>query len=200
MLANEPVASIARRTSLPLFTVGHRLTNDPIRRILLPTDFSEHARDALAHAKALAHAYAASLDVLHVLERPQYVALNATDMLAMSDATLPERKARRRIETFLGTVNGSPVDTRIHVDHGDVADCIGHFADQHATDLVVLSTHGVIGQPTRPLGSVAEKVLRRIARPTFLTRAFGRSAAEPASSMSSDGAAGGTPRVDPKLS
>jgi nucleotide-binding universal stress UspA family protein len=200
VLASDPIATITRRADVPVFVVEHRSIQTPIRRILVPTDFSEHARGAFEHAKALARLYNASLDVLHVLERPQYVALNTTDMLAMSDATLTERKARRRAETFAASVNGEPVSTRVHVRHGDAADCIGHFMDETPIDLVVLSTHGVIGRPTHPFGSVVEKVLRRVAHPVFLTRAFGGSVVESLRSASgSDGAVGSTPSVDPKL-
>lgn len=200
LLASRPVASMARRLDIPLFVVGHRPIDQPIRRILVPTDFSEHARSALAHAKALATIYDASIDVLHVLERPQYVALNATDMLAMSDATIPERKARRRSEAFVDSINGTRVGTEVHLDHGDAPDCIGHFVDRHSIDLVVLATHGVIGQPNHPLGTVAEKVLRRVTQPVFLTRAFGRSivAATPSTNVRSDGATGQTPNINPQ--
>ena len=200
VLASDPIATITRRADVPLFVVEHRPIQTPVRRILVPTDFSEHARDAFAHAKALARLYNASLDVLHVLERPQYVALNTTDMLAMSDATLTERKARRRTETFAASLDGEAVPTRVHVRHGDAADCIGHFVDETPIDLVVLSTHGVIGRPTHPLGSVVEKVLRRMAHPVFLTRAFGASVVGTLPSASgSDGAVGGTPRINPQL-
>jgi nucleotide-binding universal stress UspA family protein len=41
-----------------------------IRTILHPTDFSEHSKNALQLASALARDYGARLVVLHVLERP----------------------------------------------------------------------------------------------------------------------------------
>lgn len=174
-LASAPVRCLVQQATIPVFVVEHECTPDAFRRILVPTDFSEHARGALAHAKALAALYDASIDLLHVLERPQYVALNSTDLLSLSDATLTERKARRRVETFYESLNSVHVPARLHLAHGDAADQIGHFVDEHAIDLVVLSTHGVIGRPQRPLGSVVDKVLRRVAHPVFLTRAFGHS-------------------------
>ena len=198
VLASEPIACIARHTEVPLFVAGHQSDEEAVRRILVPTDFSQHARTALAHAKVLAALYNATVDVLHVLERPQYVALNATDLLAMNDATLPERKARRRTQTFVDSVDNASAPTRIHLDHGDAPNRIGHFVDEKAPDLVVLSTHGVIGQPSHPFGTVAEKVLRRVTRPVFLTRAFGRSLVRKPfpSGPQSDGAAGGFPHLD----
>lgn len=39
-----------------------------LEQILVPTDFSEPARKALAYGQALAAAFGASLDVLHVVQ------------------------------------------------------------------------------------------------------------------------------------
>lgn len=194
VLASDPVRALAERMPIPVFVVEHAPTPTSFRRLLVPIDFSEHSREALAVAKSLAALYDASLDVLHVMERPQYVALNPTDLLALSDATLPERKTRRRLQSFLAATPGPEVPARLHLLHGDAADQIGHFADEHAIDMVVLSTHGVIGRPQHALGTVADKVLRRVARPVFLARAFGTSLI-PTPLSSSDGAPGGTPNL-----
>ena len=174
-LASSPMRALAEQADVPLFVVAHHPAAAHFRRILVPTDFSDHAQSAFEHAKELADLYGAELDVLHVMERPQYVALSATDMLALSDATLPERNAQRRIDDLIKTAGGPDVPIRTHFRHGDAADQICHFADEHPIDLVVLSTHGVISRRHHPLGNVADKVLRRVKTPVFLTRAFGRS-------------------------
>ncbi len=185
-MASDPVRTLVERAEIPVFVAARSGRPVSFRRLLVPIDFSEHSRAALQHAKYLADLYGASLDLLHVIERPQFVALNPTDMLAFSDATLTERKTRRRIETFMEETNGVEVPARLHLAHGDAADQIMHFASEHPVDLVVLSTHGVIGRPQHPLGNVADKVLRRVACPVVLTRAFGHSLL---SSSSSDGSA-----------
>lgn len=174
-MASPSIGTLAVDAEIPLFVVEHCADAANFRRILVPTDFSDHARLALQHAKALADLYDASIDVLHVMERPQYVALNATDMLSLSDATLAERNAKRRLDDLLANTIGQDVPVRTHVLHGDAADQICHFVNAHPIDLVVLSTHGVISGATHRLGNVADKVLRRVTVPIFLTRAFGRS-------------------------
>lgn len=174
-LASAPVRALAEDSDVPLFVVGHRTESTPFRRILAPTDFSDHARSALRHAQELAALYGASLDVLHVLERPQYVALNATDMLALGDATITQRKAQRRLDTLVADLEPPAVPVQTHLRHGDAADQICHFVDEHPVDLIVLSTHGVISRSHHRLGNVADKVLRRVTCPVFLIPAFGRS-------------------------
>jgi nucleotide-binding universal stress UspA family protein len=44
------------------------LSHDPIRRILVATDFSENAGVALGWATRLANAHGASIEVLHVVD------------------------------------------------------------------------------------------------------------------------------------
>lgn len=190
-LASEPVRPFITDLAVPVFVTSHRVMpchsvgvkpGTPSRRILVPTDFSENARVALRQAAAMAQEMNAEIDLLHVMERPQYVALNSTDMLALSDATLPERKARRRalkeanqVSDAVMTESGgySPVDINVHIRHGDAADQIGQFAAQEDVDLLVMSTHGTISREHHPLGHVVERVLRRVPRPVFLSRAHG---------------------------
>ncbi len=174
-LASSPVRALAEQADVPLFIVARYSDAADFRRVLVPTDFSDHAQSALEHAKELADLYGAELDVLHIMERPKYVALNTTDMLALNDATLPERTAQRRLDTLIDAAGGPDVPVRTHCRHGDAADQICRFTDEHPIDLVVLSTHGTISRRHHPLGNVADKVLRRVTTPVFLTRAFGRS-------------------------
>lgn len=173
-LASEPTHTLVKQLPMPVYVVERSGGQTP-KRILVPTDFSSHALAALEHARALARRFGAQIDLLHVMERPQYVALNATDLLSLSDATLPERKARRRAMHAVDDASIDQIAVNVHIRHGDAADQIGHVAREHDSDLLVLSTHGTISRTHHPLGHVAEKVLRRIARPVFLTRAFGPS-------------------------
>lgn len=190
-LASSPLRSVVEGSRAPVYVVGHR-SPASVRRILVPTDFSEHARLALAHADALASLYGASLDILHVLERPQYIALNTTDLLALNDATLTERKAHRRVQSFLASVGGTAATARTHLRHGEAGDTISRFLNDEPIDLVVFATHGTLSRPTHALGTVADRLLRRVACPVFLTRAFGHSLVDLPPS-GSDGLPTGTP-------
>ena len=173
-LTDPDTAALVRQAQCPVLTVANDRQQPPAR-ILAPIDFSLHAQTALAHAKTLAHYYGATLHALHVVEVPHYVALNATDMLALSDAKLPERKARRRLEAFVQDTGGPSVPVRSHVMHGDAAEHISTFAEHHHADLVTLASHGVLARRAQPLGNVARKTLRRLSTATLLLRAFGTS-------------------------
>jgi nucleotide-binding universal stress UspA family protein len=210
-LASDPTRRFVTDLSVPVFVTGRSvMACDPVgarhdapsRRILVPTDFSENSMSALRHAFGMAAELDAEIDVLHVMDRPQYVALNATDMLALSDATLPERKARRRVKSLIPTGTSLPA-VNVFIRHGDAADQIGQFATERDSDLLVMSTHGTISRKQHPLGHVVERVLRRVARPVFLARAFGTSLVPgdrwALGAAASDGAPGSAPEVaDPE--
>jgi nucleotide-binding universal stress UspA family protein len=183
-LKSSVIAALIENAGVPILTVGAAgaLNAVRFRQILVPIDFSRASQCALKHAKALAALYDATLDILHIMDRPQYVALNATDMLALSDATLPERQTKRRLQTFVEETPGPSVTTRLHVAHGDAAAVIGSFANEHHSDLVVLSSHGQTRQREHPLGTVAGKLVRRLPQSMFIVNAFGPSLIADASS------------------
>lgn len=193
VLSSTPVRSLAEQMDVPLFVAEQESDPSSFARVLVPLDFSPAAVDALRQACLLASLYGASVDVLHVLERPQYVALNATDLLAMPDATHPERAAHRRIDAALDDVDTRGVSIRTHVLHGDAADRIAHFVREQGSDLVVLSSHGAIGRRRQSLGSTVKKVLHRVTRPAVLTRAFGHSLLDPPAPAGADAAEGTAP-------
>ena len=116
-----------------------------IRQILCPTDFSETARRAIAHATAIARWYGASLTVLHVCDSSGAMIGRIREQIAASCAE--------------ATASGVPV--HVFVDPGRPAAAIVDRAASMAADLIVIGTHGAGGFEHLVLGSVAEKVLRK---------------------------------------
>ncbi len=136
----------------------------PLKRILVPYDFSACAEVALAQAVALARRLEARLDVLYVSEMP--IALTAS--AAAADAWLDEAARRRDMEKLLGDLRRAGVASC----DGDVvagvpADTIVQYADSGRYDLVVMSTHGRTGFRRWWMGSVAEQVVRRARIPVL---------------------------------
>ena len=134
-----------------------------VRRILVPTDFSETADAALAYAKTLATTLGASLHLLHVFQDPcaaipfvpETYAPPPPDLRehALDDAwdQLHDRLDSREHKRFAGT--------RAVVE-GLAALEIVRYADHHGIDLIVMGTHGRRGVAHLFLGSVAEHVVR----------------------------------------
>jgi nucleotide-binding universal stress UspA family protein len=122
-----------------------------IRKILYPTDFSSHSNQAYFHAVTLAESHGADLTIMFV-HTSAFRAPEGTSRDSDRDYWRDQLEQIR------------PVDARIPVRHvlieGDPATEIVRHAEESATDLIVMGTHGRSGLERLLMGSVAEKVMR----------------------------------------
>lgn len=132
----------------------------PIRTILHPTDFSEHAEQAFQLASCIARDQGARVIVLHVGEQ---------------SPTPPD--LRKSLEEQLGRVQAP--DAKVRVDHrleqGMPDSEILRVAQETNCDLIVMGTEGKMGigrtvLPGRWVGSVAGKVLRSASCPVVVVK------------------------------
>src|SRR5262245_26546652 len=133
-----------------------------IHRILVPTDFSEHAKQAIEYAAAFSQKFEAPLDLLHVYASPVipvpdgYVIVSATelaDLRVRLSEGLDKDKARAE---SLGAVKVETV-----LAEGTAWQQIVETAKQRDCDLIAMGTHGRSGLSHLILGSTAEKVVRK---------------------------------------
>ena len=136
-----------------------------IRRILIPIDYSDNSKAALAYGAELAVTFGASLDIVHVWDRPTYVA-DAVMVQRPGEAHKPigeliRENAQHDMAEFMSSItlpSGVPVQTRLL--SGDPAATLIAELKKAEHDLVVLSTHGRTGFAHLLLGSIAEKLVR----------------------------------------
>ena len=139
-----------------------------LRRILVPTDFSPCAEQALAHAAFLARGYGASIDLAHVIPVAPGYPLAGVRAEDTEDAAEVERRLREIVDDEgLGNV-----DVRTHVTRGEdgVGTTLLDTASNVDADLIVLGTHGRRGMRRLFLGSEAEEVIRGSDRPVLAVR------------------------------
>ena len=153
----------------------------PVRKILVPTDFSHHAQEAIRWAVDLAQRYdATSLTLVHV-NQPIPWPTGPEGMLFMSDDLLTRLRAElaATLEKARGdvAVSGGPVETALL--DGVAATEIVELARRGGFDLVVMGTHGRTGIKHALLGSVAEKVVRRAPCPVLTVRLPGQKSEAP---------------------
>jgi len=179
LLLGSVAEEVVRFAPCPVFTV--RDQNEPVsirpfRRILVPIDFSGHARVALAHAKELALLYGAELQIQHVFEEVVHPAFYVTGRTSIFEfMPQPQREATRQIQELLDTVVGNQYPAEIYLKEGHPAQEIVNFVGEHGTDLIVIATHGLTGIEHFLLGSVTEKVVRMASCPVFTVKGFGKS-------------------------
>lgn len=143
-------------------------------RILLPTDFSEHARHAKDYAVALAREFGAELLVIHVVQLYSYVVdfgmENARQYEAIS-GTL-----QKLLDGLLEELAAEPIQVTGRLVQGDPTAEIVRVATDEACDLIVMGTHGRGALEHVLLGSVAERVVRKAPCPVLTVRLPGHGA------------------------
>jgi|SRR6185503_18607069 len=130
------------------------------KHILVPTDLSEGAEQALDYACELARTLGAQIHLLNVISIPALgvpelgVALTASmiDDIVVGNQDAIDQLARTRC-------NVAPIG-QVMVRTGDARDVINQTARELGVDLIVMGTHGRRGLSRALLGSVAENVVR----------------------------------------
>lgn len=139
-----------------------------ISKIVVPTDFSDAADNALTYGIELAKKAKAELQILHI------------NQVAMVDATMPAETYQLFVkeieeqtkENFARLEKLISVHTELtysmHSRYGFVADEICDFSQKHETDLIVMGTTGASGLEEILVGSNAASVVVRTNVPVMV--------------------------------
>ena len=146
-----------------------------IKKILLPTDFSEGSEAAVSYVLSLAGKYDAHIDILHIIHEfgdmtDFYVPHISYDVMekGMEDA------ARNNMENFCRENVEGKAEFEIHTRKGTPFLEIIQAARDLQSDLIVMGTHGRTGIDHILFGSTAEKVVRKSPIPVMTVRAEGK--------------------------
>ena len=142
-------------------------TRTTIDRILFPTDFSPFSAHALRHAMALARRFKARLKAVHVI--PHVFPAGDSDYFAAPWLMTPEtrKNVEEEMRRFLAPVREARINHETEVCEGDPWREVVSLAEEMPADLVVMGTHGRGGLEHLFLGSVAEKLIRRLPCPVL---------------------------------
>jgi nucleotide-binding universal stress UspA family protein len=150
-----------------------------IRRIMVPIDYSQNSQIALSYASELATSFGASLDIVHVWDRPTYVT-DAVMVQRPGEAHKPigeliRENAQKDMNEYLASVTlPSGVSAESRLLSGEPAAALLGELKKGEHDLVVLSTHGRTGFAHLLLGSIAEKLVRLSPVPVLTVPVPGR--------------------------
>ena len=128
-----------------------------LKRILVPTDFSETSEAALRYGTELARRFTARLYLLHIVENPGDAA-EAGDPIGLFETM--QAAAHDRLGKLLTTEQLQEFRPERTMRLGVAADEIVRYAQEHEIDLIVMGTHGRRGVARALMGSVAERVVR----------------------------------------
>jgi nucleotide-binding universal stress UspA family protein len=140
-------------------------------RILVPIDFSEHCKKALAYAIPFAQQFKASIDLLYVVEPAVYPADFSFGQVGFPSVEdeLRQRGAEE-LESLIRNDIGTRVQARCIVRTGKAFNEIGQHAKEESVDLIIIATHGHSGMEHVLFGSTAEKVVRYAPCPVLVVR------------------------------
>jgi nucleotide-binding universal stress UspA family protein len=136
-----------------------------IKRIALPTDFSETAGVALEYAIDLTKKFNAELALIHVLEEGAYAGIFApsdkTEYVLREQAQLKLQEEAHRLEKDHG------ISVSQQVLSGRIYDQIIEGARNAEADMIIMGTHGVAGWAEFFVGSNAFRVVTQSACPVL---------------------------------
>jgi universal stress protein A len=148
-----------------------------LRKILVPTDFSESARRALDYGLSFARDYKAELILLHVVEAVPVG--YASDLFPVPVAEMYQEVsafARSELAKLAAEASAQGVTARERVLQGKPSAEIVRLAAEEAVDLIVLGTHGKDLLDQAIFGSTTERVVRKAPCPVLTCRALERPA------------------------
>ena len=131
-----------------------------MKKILVPTDFSDQASYAFEVALSIARKSGAMLHLYHVIEIPDYPEI--TDIIAYR--TLGSTNVLEEIEKKLAQTaeweECRDIEIAYSVDFDTPYEKIARKADDEQFDLIVIGSHGRQGIDRILVGSTAEKVIQ----------------------------------------
>jgi nucleotide-binding universal stress UspA family protein len=132
----------------------------PIKKVLIPIDFSSNAKKIFLSGVEMAKQFDAQIHILYVAQTLQNYEGFFVPHRPISELEGElVQGAERKMEAFLAENQGA-VRCQSKVLLGDVAEEIVNYARQENIDMIIMGTHGYKGLERALFGSVAEKVVK----------------------------------------
>jgi universal stress protein A len=140
------------------------------KHLLVPTDFSEGAEEALNYACELARTFGATVHLMHVIGIP---ALGVPELGVAVTSTMIDSLTRENeiaLEELADRKRNLAPFGQVLLRTGDARDMINQTAKEVGADLIVMGTHGRRGISRALLGSITETVVRTAPCPVLTVR------------------------------
>jgi Universal stress protein UspA and related nucleotide-binding proteins len=143
-----------------------------IKKILVPTDFSETSRYAMEYAIEFAKSFNAELKIVHVIfDESQIVAFYLPQVTFQNLDQELEESAKKQMDEFISSFPElKNVNYSVKMLKGTAFIEIISEAKEYDADLIIIGTHGRTGLEHVLFGSTAEKVVRKAHCPVFTVK------------------------------
>ena len=141
-----------------------------MKKILVPTDFSDQAENALKVAAQLAKTHNAEIYLLHILEIPLHEVDAMSSHSALPEAVYFMKMAHKKFENLLNQDYLKDLTVHEAVDFHEIFKGVFHTCEKHDIDLIVMGSNGVSGLKEMLIGSNTEKIVRTSETPVLVIK------------------------------
>lgn len=143
-----------------------------MKKILVPTDFSEQAENALKVAAQLAKKYNAEIYLLHMIELPADMSnpVGETRSNDLPEALFFMKLAKKKFTNLLSAPYLSGLKIHDTVEFNQAFDGIMDSSRKHGCDFIVMGSQGASGFKEMFIGSNTEKVVRTSEIPVLVIK------------------------------
>jgi nucleotide-binding universal stress UspA family protein len=140
-----------------------------MKKILVPTDFSPQAENALKVAAQIAIKHGSEIYLVHSLEMPLSISGSG------DNSNLPEslyfiKLAEKNFSEILKNSYLDNIDVREAIGHDEIYNDIKAIVEDNEIDLIVMGSHGASGFKEMFIGSNTEKVVRTSSIPVLVIK------------------------------
>ena len=160
LLLGSNAEKIIKKSNKPVFVVknGKQFS---IKKILCPVDFSDESKRALKNAITMAHRFKAKLIILTVYE-VSYLNSIKNKINLEQQIEYIHIEHQKEFDSFLDNFNLTGLDVTKEIKQGVPDIEILKAIEKHNFDLLIIGTTGKSGINKILMGSVTEKVIRKI--------------------------------------
>jgi nucleotide-binding universal stress UspA family protein len=142
-----------------------------LKKIMVPLDGSELARQALPLATELAHRFASDLLLFRAAPLPDVILVSPELSLLQADLwESHKREAQQDLRAEATRLGAEGLRVQMMMTPGPAADTLLGVAEDEGVDLIVMTTHGYTGLRRIIYGSVTNRVIRSSPTPVLVVR------------------------------
>ncbi len=141
-----------------------------MKKILVPTDFSDQAENALKVAVQLAKKYDSGIHMLHMIELPMHQIIATSNFSELPEAVFFMKIAHNNFEKALDKDYLEGLDIYENIKFNIASEGVLEACKEEDFDLIVMGSHGASGFKEMFIGSTAEKVVRTSKKPVLVIK------------------------------
>jgi len=137
-----------------------------MKRVLVPTDFSQPAGYALRVAASIVRRSEGRLFLMHVMDIPEPDSENNIDPKWQLLLNQTEKKFKEIFaEDFMSDINTAEI-----IGYENILENITRFSEENEIELIVMGSYGASGIREKLMGSNAQKVVRNVDVPVLIVK------------------------------